>query len=157
MIMQHTAHTLSLETILDFTRDKMQQLLHVLENETAVLAENNLEAMEKITLEKITLTEQIEKNEQRRIQFLSEKSLNPNEPKQWLLNNKLNADWQKIKTFSEQCQKQNQINGLVINGNRRRVQAKIDILNSSSPAVELVYSASGESINQRDSKTLAHA
>lgn len=154
--MQHATHTLSLETILTFTQDKMQQLLQVLKNETAVLAENNIEALEKITLEKTTLTEQIEKNEQQRIHFLSEKSLNPNEPKQWLQNNKLISIWREIKTFSEQCQKQNQINGLVINGNRRRVQTKIEILSSSSPAVELVYSASGESVNQRNSNSLAH-
>jgi len=155
--MQHTTQPLSLESILTTTHDKMQQLLKVLENETSVLKKNNFEEFEGITQEKITLTEQIEKNEQLRIQFLTTKSLNPNEPTQWIKNNKLNSLWSKIKKLSEQAQKQNQINGLVINGNRRRVQTQIEILSASPPAAELIYSASGENIKQRNSNTLAHA
>lgn len=155
--MQHSTQSPSLENILSFTQDKMQQLLQVLKNETSALEKNNIEELESITLEKITLTEQIEKNEQQRIHFLNIRALNPNEPKQWLLDNKLISIWTKIKKLSEQAQKQNKINGLVINGSRRRVQTKIEILSTSSPAVELTYSASGENINQRDSNTLAHA
>lgn len=155
-MMSYATHTLSLETILAVTQDKMQKLLQLLNNETAALEKNDIEAMESITLEKITLTEQIEKNEQERIHFLTENKLNPNEPKQWLKSNNLLAIWNEIKKLSEQSQKQNQINGLVINGNRRRIQTQIEILSSSSPSVELVYSASGESVSQRVSKTLAH-
>jgi flagellar biosynthesis/type III secretory pathway chaperone len=156
-MMQHSTQSLSLETILTFTQDKMQQLLHVLKNETSILEKNNIEELEGITLEKIALTEQIEKGEQQRVQFLSAKSLKPNEPAQWLNNNKLISLWANIKKLSEEAQKQNQINGLVINGNRRRVQTQIEILSTSSPAVELTYSSSGENINQRNSNTLAHA
>lgn len=154
--MPHTAQPLSLESILTTTQDKMQQLLKVLKNETSILEKNNIEEFEGITQEKISLTEQIEKNEQLRIHFLTSKSLNPNEPSQWLQNNKLNSLWAKIKKLSEQAQKQNQINGLVINGNRRRVQTQIEILSASPPAAELIYSASGENIKQRNSNTLAH-
>lgn len=155
--MPHTAQPLSLESILTTTQDKMQQLLKILKNEISALERNKVEEFEDITQEKITLTEQIEKNEQLRIQFLTSKSLNPNEPTQWLQNNKLNSLWSKIKKLSEQAQKQNQINGLVINGNRRRVQTQIEILSASPPAAELIYSASGENIKQRNSNTLAHA
>ena len=155
--MQHSTQPVSLENILINSQDKMQQLLDLLINETSLLKKNDIEELEAITQKKITITEQIEKNEQQRIHFLTIRSLNPNEPKQWLLDNKLISIWSKIKDLSEQAQKQNQINGLVINGNRRRVQTKIEILSTSAPAVELTYSASGENINQRNSKTLAHA
>ncbi len=155
--MTHTNHSLSLETILTFTQDKMQLLLQVLKNETQILEKNNIEELESITLEKIILTEQIEQNEQERIRFLTENKINPGEPKQWLINNKLISIWNEIKNLSIQSQKQNQINGLVINANRRRIQTQIEILSSSSPAVELTYSASGENIKQRDSNSLAHA
>lgn len=154
--MPYSDHTLSLEKILTFTQDKMLQLLQVLKKETSLLKDNNIDELGSITLEKITLTEQIEQNEQKRIDFLTAKSLNPNEPAQWLLDNKLISIWTEIKKLSEQAQKQNQINGLVINGNRRRVQTQIEILSASAPAVDLVYSASGENIKQRDSNTLAH-
>lgn len=156
-MMQDSVHSLSLENILIFTQDKMHQLLQVLKKETVLLEKNNIDALESITLEKITLTEQIEKNEQQRIHFLTNKSLNANEPSQWLENNKLISIWNKIKYLSTQAQKQNQINGLVINGNRRRIQTQIEILSTSAPAVELTYSASGENIKQRHSNTLARA
>jgi len=153
--MQTSTHTHSLESILIFSRDQMQQLLHVLNNETEALRNNNdLEKLEKITLEKIKLSENIEANEQQRIRFLSEKNLDPNDPKQWLNHNKLIFIWQEIKILSEKSQKQNLINGLVINGNRRRIQAQLEILNVR-PAIELAYSSSGESINQKNSTTLA--
>lgn len=156
-MMQNSTQSLSLENILSITQDKMLQLLEVLKKETLILEENNINELENITQKKITLTEQIEKNEQQRIHFLSTHSLNPDEPKQWLQGNKLISIWTKIKELSEQAQKQNQINGLVINGSRRRVQTKIEILTTSAPAVELTYSASGENINLRNSNTLAHA
>ena len=154
--MQQNNPSLSLETILTVTQEKMHELLQVLKNETLILEKNNIEELESITQEKITLTSIIEENEQQRIHFLTTKSLNPNEPEQWLQNNKLISIWNKIKSLSEQAQKQNQINGLVINGNRRRVQTQIEIFTTSSPAAELVYSASGKNIKQRNSNTLAH-
>ena len=148
--------TPSLETILTLTQDKMHHLLELLKSETLILEKNNLDELEKITLEKISITEEIEKNEAQRVNFLTEKALDPNEPATWLSNNKLISTWSNIKNLSEQAQKQNQINGIVINGNRRRVQTKIEILSSSSPTSELLYSASGENINQKNSKILAH-
>lgn len=154
--MPDSQHTLSLESILTFAHEKMQQLLLVLNKEATLLKENSFEELENITREKIVLTEQIETNEQQRILFLTQRSLDANSPSQWLYNNKLLSIWNKIKTVSEQAQKQNQINGIVINGNRRRVQTKIEILSSSAPAVELTYSASGENIKQRSSNSLAH-
>lgn len=158
--MRHTTHTqqsISLESILVTALDKMQQLLTVLLNETSVLERNELKDQESITEEKIILTKQIEKNEQQRVHFLTTKSLNPTIPSEWLDNNKLISLWTKIKDVSEKAQKQNQINGLVINGNRRRVQTKIEILSASPPSAELVYSASGENIKQRNSNTIARA
>lgn len=154
--MQHSNHSLSLETILTSTAEKMQQLLKLLKHESTVFENNDIEELESITLKKITLTEQVEKNDQQRIQLLTSKSLDPNKPAQWLLNNKLISIWSEIKNLSKQAQKQNLINGVVINGNRRRVQTQIEILSASSPAAELVYSASGENIKQNQSKTLAH-
>lgn len=155
-MMQHTNHSHSLETILTSTQEKMHELLQMLNDETAVLKKNDIEELENITQKKITLTKQIEENEQQRIHFLSANSLNPNEPAQWLQNNKLITTWEKIKNLSEQAQKQNQVNGLVINGNRNRVQTQIEILSTSSPAAELVYSATGKNIKQHNSNTLAH-
>lgn len=155
--MQHASkQPLSLEVILDVTQKKMSMLLQTLKNETLALEKNNIEELHKLTENKISLTEQIEKNEQQRIHFLTAKSLNPNEPTQWLKNNKLISAWEKIKTLSQQAQKQNQINGQVINGNRRRIQTQIEILSTSAPTVELTYSSSGQNVNQQQSKTLAH-
>lgn len=152
-----TSQALSLQEILLFTKDKMQRLLQALNNETLVLKNNNVNDLEKITEEKIKLTSEIEKNEQLRIHFLNNKALDPDEPAQWLLSKNLKTIWKEIKLLSEKAQKQNQINGQVINGNRRRVKTQIEILSTSSPSVELTYSSTGENVNQHNSKTLAHA
>lgn len=152
--MQDTAQPLSLELILATTLDEMQRLLEVLCEETTALKENNIENLENVTENKIRLTELVNKNEKLRIQFLSARSLDPSTPAQWLYNKELTSLWSKIKDVSEKAQKQNQINGLVINGNRRSIQNKIEILSASPPATELVYSSSGENIKQRSSNTI---
>lgn len=153
--MPQAAQPLSLETILAATRNNMQQLLRALKNESELLKKNNIEALESITQKKLLLTEQIENSEKQRVHFLTQHQLDPDEPQQWLKNSTLNSIWQEIKTDSAACQKQNQINGLVINNNRNKIQAQLDILNAT-PAVELVYSSSGTSVRQKDSNTLAH-
>lgn len=155
--MKHVSQQpLSLEVILNVTHIKMSKLLQALKNETLALEKNDLDELQKITKEKVSLTTQIEKTEQERIHFLTNKELNPNEPAQWLENNKLIAIWEKVKVLSLQAQKQNQINGQVINGNRRRIQTQIEILSMSPPSIESTYSSSGENIKQQQSKTLAH-
>lgn len=149
---------LSLERILTISLDKIQQLLKILQQETELLKENNISELENLTLNKINLTEQIEKNEKQRVNFLSEKSLNPNKPEQWLKTPNLVTLWNNIKHFAELSKNQNQINGLVINGNRNRIKTQIEILSRSSlPPADLVYSASGEGIKQRSTNTLARA
>ena len=150
------SNSLSLETILISTQEKMDSLLQVLKSEILVLKNEDVKELENITLKKIALTEEIEKNEKIRVNFLNQRALDPNEPAQWINNKNLTSIWSNIKNISEQAQKQNQINGMVINGNRRRIQAKIEIFSSSSPAGELMYSASGENINQNNSKIIAH-
>ena len=155
--MQHSTQPTSLESILATAQEKMQQLLKLLLNETAALQKNNLDELEEITKNKIILTEQIEKNEQQRVHFLTIRGLNSSSPSEWLHSEKLKVLWIEIKSFSEQAQKQNQINGMVINGNRHRVQTQIDILNAAPPSVELVYSASGENIKHRNSNSIAQA
>ena len=147
---------LSLEQILLVSAEKMQQLLKLLHQETALLKKNNIDDLENLTHEKITLTEQIENNEQQRLQFLNEHSLDPNTPKQWLRSKRLVSIWDKIKDIAIESKRQNQINGLVINSNRNRIKTQIEILNTSSlPAADLVYSSSGESIKQRNLNSLA--
>ena len=154
---QQSLQSDSLETILTTTQDTMQQLLQILLNETAALEKNNIDKFTAITQKKIVLTEEIEKSEQMRVQYLIKNSLNPNEPSQCIQGDKLNTLWNKIKDLSTQAQRQNQVNGLVINGNRRQVQTKIDILSANPPSSELVYSSSGENIKQRNSNTIARA
>ena len=149
---------LLLENILADSAKKLQQLLQLLKIETEALKESNIDELESISQKKIVLTEQIENIEQQRIDFLIQKSLDPNKPKQWLKSKRLVSIWQEMKKIAIDSKKQNQVTGLVINGNRNRIKTQIEILNTSSlPAADLAYSSSGESISQRDSKTLALA
>ena len=97
--------SLSLEVILNTTQDKMSKLLHSLKNETSALERNNIDELQSITEEKTSLTTQIEKNEQQRIHFLTNEKLNPNEPTQWLDNNKLINIWEEIKDLISESTK----------------------------------------------------
>lgn len=147
-----------LEKILVDCAEAMQQLLLLLREEITVLKVNDIARLEEITLSKTSITEKIEKNEKLRIQFLSQHSLSPQEPEQWITNSKLKKLWDEVKDIARQSQKQNQINGLVINGYRNKVKTQIEILSTSSlPEADLVYSSLGESVQQRKPKTLAHA
>ncbi|MFK5913952.1 MAG: flagellar protein FlgN [Woeseiaceae bacterium] len=147
----------SLINILSSTQDKVTQLLKLLLLETKMLEKNDIEALETITLKKVDITEQLEKSDQQRIAFLTSYSLNPDNPQQWLKTNEQKKIWQEIKTLSIKAQKQNQINGQVINGSRNRIQSQIQILNALPPSPELTYSAKGANIQQHTSNTLARA
>lgn len=149
---------LSLETIISICSEKMQQLLRLLQEETSILKVKDIKRLEEITLNKMSITEEVEQHEKLRVELLSECSLDPNQPKQWITNAGLKASWNELKEFAKQCKKQNQINGLVINGYRNQIKTQIEILSTSSlPEADLVYSSAGEGIQQRKSKSLAHA
>lgn len=144
-----------LEHILSTSRDTMQQLLETLQQEAKVLESNNIEELERITIEKMTITDAVEKNDKQRASFLLDHSLDPLNPGQWLTTDNLKTLWQEIKEVSADCQRQNQVNGLVINSNRRRVKAQLEIFNPSPSSLELVYSSSGETVNTSSSNKLA--
>ena len=133
----------------------MQQLLQLLKSETELLKSNDIEALEKITSEKTKLAEKIERLEHQRIVVVKQQNADPAEPRQWLVTTTLQKQWKKLRNISEQAQRQNQINGLVINGRRNSIQTQIEILCNARPATDLVYSANGKNIKQDNSSTLA--
>ncbi len=155
--MSAPAHTLSLEPVLEASIEAMQQLLQLLKYETEMLKNNDIEGLEKITGDKTRLAEKIERLEQQRIVVVKQQNADPAEPRQWLINATLQKQWQKLRNVSEQAQRQNQVNGLVINGRRNSIQTQIEILCNARPATDLVYSANGKNIKQDNSSTLARA
>ncbi len=152
--MQQTPHTLSLDHILQHSQQKMQQLVQLLQQETEALRQNDIALLETIAPQKQQLAADIEAAEQQRVQHLQKRTLDPQQPRQWLKSKTEKACWKKLRQLAEQAHRQNQINGLVINGNRQRIQAQIEILCNAKPGNDLVYSANGKNIRQNDSNTL---
>ncbi len=74
-----------------------------------------------------------------------------------LLTEPLNALWKNLLEAAAACQKQNQINGAIINTTKRYAEQATIILNGIQPATELHYDSSGETISGRQPRTLAKA
>lgn len=74
-----------------------------------------------------------------------------------LLTAPLNVLWKNLLEAAAACQKQNQINGAIINTTRRYAEQATIILNGIQPATELHYDSSGETISGRQPRTLAKA
>ncbi len=69
----------------------------------------------------------------------------------------LKSLWKTLLRIAQACQKQNQINGSIINTTKRHVEQASTILNGLQPASELRYGRSGETVSERQPRTLAKA
>lgn len=74
-----------------------------------------------------------------------------------LLTEPCNSLWKKLLEAAGACQKQNQVNGAIINTTRRHAEQATNILNGIQPATELHYDSSGETISGHQPRTLAKA
>ncbi len=162
--MQNTALTRKFIPLLEDIANYLEQLFHALENEYQALSDNNLPAIEAIAQEKVLLMEQLEDlNKERRL-LLEEAGLNlsatgiDNFFNSSTINNNpsLKTLWGSISTLSTQCEKQNNINGIIIDNNKRHTENALSILQGKQQTTEL-YSSKGQSIKMAKKQTLIRA
>ena len=146
--------TREMEACLAKTEQDMQQLLNILHEEKQNLSENNIDSLESIAENKLEVTARINEHEQVRLSILTSLDINPEQPEKWLISGKLQDSWKAIKETAKQSQKLNHIIGIIISGNKNRVQKQLAIL-QSTPVPEITYSQSGSCVNQTSSTTLA--
>jgi len=69
----------------------------------------------------------------------------------------LQSLWQQLQTLALDCQKQNQINGVIIHSTKNFVEQASAILHGKLPATELQYGSSGKTVNQNQARSIAKA
>ena len=142
----------------------LQQLLVALNNEHKALVDKDIASIQSISEEKIVLMEHLEDLNKERRNLLDNAGLditstgvgdflqNSNSPRA----PQMKALWDEISNISKQCDKQNNINGIIIESNKRHTENALSILQGKQQNTEL-YSKKGESIKPSHQQTLIRA
>ncbi len=138
-------------SLLENELEAAESLLSTLKNEFEAL--NNTIAPEEISQLAKQKEQQLitmEEASQKRISIISitdsELSVEP-----------LKSLWKRLLRTAQTCQNQNQINGGIINTTKRHIEQANTILNGRQPVSELRYDSSGETVSERQPRTLAKA
>jgi len=142
----------------------LQQLLLALDNEHKALVDKNIDSIQSIAEEKIVLMEHLEDLNKERRSLLDNAGLDITSTGvgDFLQNSKsprapqMKALWDEISNISKQCDKQNNINGIIIESNKRHTENALSILQGKPQNTEL-YSNKGESIKSSHQQTLIRA
>lgn len=162
--MQNTAMTSKIIPLLEDIANYLEQLFRALENEYKALSDNDIQAIQAVAEEKVLLMEQLEDLNKERRALLEAAGLNlattgaddflnsskiTNSPK-------LKTLWSNISNLSKQCDKQNNINGIIIDNNKRHTENALSVLQGKQQTTEL-YSNKGQSIKMAKKQTLIRA
>jgi len=74
-----------------------------------------------------------------------------------LLLEPLKSSWMELKQLAQECQQQNQLNGMIINSNKNFVEQASAILQGKAPSSQLQYGSSGKTVAQNQTRTIAKA
>ena len=142
----------------------LNQLLNALLNEYDALSTNNIKLIENIAKEKIILMEQLEDLDKEKKILLEKSGLDissssieefiskSSSPRAPIMKN----IWEKISTLTKECEKQNNINGIVIESNKKHTENALSILQGKQQDTEL-YSEKGTSIKTSNPQTMVRA
>jgi len=156
--------TVDLPLLLQDIAGHLTQLVQTLEKEYTALTSNDLDNIVQTTNDKNRLFEFLEDLEKERHALLLAAGLDfdTNGIMAYLkrdtsqTKNKTAIIWQQIEDLTRQCRKQNQLNGIILEKNRRRTEKALAILKGQSPQVG-TYTASGETCNNQFRHSLAKA
>lgn len=143
--------------------ERLSQLLQALEAEYQALSANDVEKMQQTAEDKTTLTEQLERLELKRSILLKNAGLDQDKTgmtaylqRQPDADNAMEKHWQEIEQITRKCEKQNKVNGIIIESKRRRANTALAILKGQSNTTEL-YTAEGTAVAPQNPRTIARA
>ncbi len=153
-----------LSLILQDISGHLIQLAATLESEHTALMDNDLDIIIQAASDKNRLFELLEDLEKERHALLLAAGLDfdSNGIMAYLqrgtsrTRNQTAAIWQKIETLTQQCRRQNQINGIMLEKNRRRTEKALAILKGQTPQTA-TYTANGETSHSQPRNSLAKA
>lgn len=142
----------------------LKQLLNALNSEHQALSKNNFQSIDIIAKEKIVLMEQLEDLNKERLDLLNAAGFDAstesveeflkktNSPRTPLVQ----SSWKEISNLTDKCEKQNDINGIVIENNRQHTENALSILQGKQQSTEL-YTNKGAPIKTTKTPTLIRA
>ena len=156
--------TADISLLLRDIAEHLAQLMRTLESENTALANNDLDGIIQAANDKNRLFEFLEELENERHALLVAAGLDFDSTgimaylarDSARTRNEATAIWQQIETLTRQCRKQNQINGIILEKNRRRTEKALAILKGQTPQAA-TYTASGETCHSQSRNSLAKA
>jgi len=156
--------TADLSLLLHDIAEHLAQLVQTLETENAALADNDLDGIVQAANDKNRLFEFLEDLEKERhalllaagLDFDSNGIMTYLERNRSRTKNETATTWQQIESLTRQCRKQNQINGIILEKNRRRTEKALAILKGQTPQ-PTTYTANGETCHNQSRNSLAKA
>lgn len=134
----------NLRALLDQEVDALRAVLGTLEDELAALHERAPEALIAASNAKAEAVARAARLEQQRRDFLAANPGPPAAPENRLLN--------ELKKLAAECRQQNDANGVLIRGQRRRIEGSLNVLRGGSAAPD-TYGRDGETRPVRGPKT----
>lgn len=138
----------------------MTHLHQALEQECQALSDNDLNTLQSIAEKKRSLSQGLDALEEKRMALFRETGFSPDNAGMQALFDKapvdVNKAWTTLETLTKRCQRQNNINGMVVDNNLRRVQMALAILQGQTIETEL-YNSTGTAITARNAQPLAQA
>lgn len=134
----------TLQSLLHQEVDALRAVLATLRDELAALHERAPEALLAASNAKAEAVARAARLEQQRRDFLEANPGGPSAPESRLLN--------ELKKLAAECRQQNDANGLLIRGQRRRVEGSLNVLRGGSATPD-TYGRDGETRPVRGPKT----
>jgi flagellar biosynthesis/type III secretory pathway chaperone len=134
----------TLQALLDQEVDALRVVLATLKDELAALHERVPEALLAASNAKAEAVARAARLEQQRRDYLAANPGRPAAPESRLLN--------ELKKLAAECRQQNDANGLLIRGQRRRIEGSLNVLRGGS-AMPDTYGRDGETRLARGPKT----
>jgi len=144
-----------LELLLREMYEAICRLNQVLEDEYTALCDKNTDQLQATTVNKLDLTDEIEKLEKQRAILLQSRKLPLSNIGMYTfihqLDNgvqaSLNTQWSLIEKLIRECEEQNRINGIMVEDQKRYIQSALSILSGKSLITD-TYDAKGSTTNQ---------
>jgi len=153
-----------LSPLLEEITSYLNQLLEALHSEYQILTSNNLDLINEVSQNKILLMEHLEDLNKERLSILktagiesdsrSMESFFDNHPEQQIA--LLKKTWHQISKLTTDCEKQNNLNGMIIESNKRHTENALSVLQGKQQGTEL-YTKKGSTIKSQNKQTLVRA
>ena len=155
----------ALELLFRDIYESLSELSLVLDNEFTALKEQNVEGLRQATLDKDRLSDKLDELEKARCQILEHTSFNLDRISMQLYIQERFSDqgealltmWDMIAELAKACEKQNSVNGIVIENKRKQTKEALSILQSGEVAQTELYDADGASVGPAHGSTVARA